>query len=94
MECALIGCASPKKRRVTRSLPCIFEPSAAPAATGRPEPTMLVSPRLPTLKSDKCIEPPMPELMPVALPISSANSRSTRAPLLIGCPCEPWLPTM
>ena len=55
---------------------------------------MLVSPRLPTLKSDRCMEPPMPELIPVALPISSANSRSVRAPLPIGCPCERWLPTM
>ena len=75
---------SPKKHSATRSSPCIFAPRAAPVATGSPDPTMLVSPRLPMLKSDRCIEPPLPELTPLALPSSSANSPRRPAPLPIG----------
>ena len=75
---------SPKKHSATRSRPCIFEPSAAPAATGSPDPTIDVSPRLPTEKSDRCIDPPLPWLTPVSLPISSARRPSSAAPLPMG----------
>src|SRR5690625_8005225 len=67
---------SPKKHSVTLSSPCSFEPSPAPVATGRPEPTIEVSPSEPTEKSDRCIDPPLPWLTPSTRPNSSAMRRS------------------
>ena len=85
---------SPKNGTATRSLPCSTLPRAAPTAVGMEEPRIPDSPRMPTLKSARCIEPPLPLQRPVALPKSSAIALFTSPPLAMGWPCDRWLPVI
>ena len=51
---------SPKKGTATRSLPWSMLPKAAPTAVGMDDPRIPDSPKIPILKSAKCIDPPLP----------------------------------
>src|SRR4030095_10231999 len=75
---------SPKKATATRSVPCSLLPRAAPTAVGMDDPRMPDSPRMPTLKSARCMEPPLPLHRPVRLPKSSAMGFGTCPPLAVG----------
>ncbi|HEY4026888.1 MAG TPA: hypothetical protein VGO86_10705 [Candidatus Dormibacteraeota bacterium] len=77
---------SPKKATATCRVPRVFADSAAPSASGVPAPTTPVAPSMPTVVSAMCIEPPVPRLVPVALPYSSAIIRATSTPLAIAWP--------
>ena len=85
---------SPKKASATLPLPSTLLDSAAPVAIGIDEPMMPDSPRLPTLKSARCSEPPLPPHTPSDLPTSSAISGPSGEPLPIGWPWLRWLPDM
>ena len=85
---------SPKNGIETRSLPCNLLPKAAPTAVGIAEPNIPDSPRMPMLKSAKCMDPPLPLQMPVALPNNSAIAVRTFPPLAMGWPWERWLPVI
>lgn len=59
---------SPKKHTAT-SLPCrCLMASAAPVAMLKPPPTTPFAPSMPTLKSARCMEPPLPLQYPVVRP--------------------------
>ncbi len=51
---------SPKKQAATSSVPASWAARAAPAAIGKPAPTMPLAPSMPTSKSAMCMLPPLP----------------------------------
>ena len=59
---------SPKKATATSSPPSIWAAKAAPVAIGRPPPTIPFAPIMPSLKSAKCIAPPLPRQIPLLRP--------------------------
>ena len=75
-----LAAPSPKKTTLTRSVPSTCALRAAPVATGMFEPTMPFAPSMPLLMSAMCIVPPLPLLVPVALPSSSAIIRLMSRP--------------
>ncbi len=79
-----LAAPSPKNASATRSLPSTCEDNPAPVAIGIEEPMMPDSPRLPTEKSARCSEPPLPLQIPVALPTSSAINGPSGEPLPMG----------
>ena len=72
---------SPKKQRLTSSVPRYWAANATPVAIGRCAPTIANEPIAPTLTSVRCIEPPLPPQSPSALPRISPNDRSSGAPI-------------
>ncbi len=68
--------------------------SPRPTAIGRPAATMPLAPKMPSVGSAMCIEPPRPRLVPSSLPISSANIPSGSRPLARQCPWPRWVEVM
>jgi hypothetical protein len=79
---------SPKLHTVTRPSPRSWEATASPLAIGRPPPTMPVVTISPARGSDRCIGPPLPLEVPLALPSISARISGNEAPLAM----LSWIP--
>ena len=61
---------------------------AMPVVSGMWPPTIPWPPRKPSEASNRCIEPPLPWLQPVALPNSSAMTARELMPLASAWPCS------
>ena len=75
--------AAPSPKNATTTVPSSrsCEATAAPLAIGRPAATMPLAPKMPSLGSAMCMDPPRPRLVPSSLAISSANMLSGSKPL-------------
>ena len=88
-----LAAPSPKKTTLTLSLPCTLADSATPVATGMFEPTTPLAPSIPLVMSAMCMVPPLPLLVPVALPSSSAIISLRATPLAMQWWWLRWVPS-
>ena len=82
-------CATaPSPKNATATLPSFRSCAAvaAPTAIGRPAATIPLAPKIPSVGSAMCIDPPRPRLVPASLAISSANIPAGSRPLARQCP--------
>jgi hypothetical protein len=82
---------SPKKATATWAVLRTLAEMPAPRACATPAPTMGFTPRIPLRRSVMCIEPPLPRLVPVIFPNSSAIIGLTSAPFAMQCPWPRWV---
>ena len=85
------GAPSPKKATATLPSARSWAAVAAPTAMGRPAATIPLAPKMPSLGSAMCIEPPRPRFVPWSFAISSANMPSGSRPLARQWPWPRWV---
>jgi hypothetical protein len=88
------GAPSPKNATATLPSARSCAAVAAPTAIGRPAATIPLAPKIPSVGSAMCMEPPRPRLVPWSLPISSANIPSGSSPLAKQWPWPRWVEVM